>query len=133
MNISSSGLNVERARMDLISQNIANANTTRTEDGGPYKRQSLLIREGKGSFQNVLNDKLSGVEIEKVTEDNSDFKRVFKPNHPDADDDGYVLMPNVDVVTEMVNMISASRGYEANITAFNASKNMALKALSIGR
>ena len=127
-------------RMDLISQNIANANTTRTQDGTPYRRQVLVL----GTDQNIgfskylsasTKDALGNgkVKIQGVREDMSDFKRVYEPDNPEADEDGYVTMPNVDIVTEMVDMISASRSYEANVTASTASKNMAMQALNIGK
>ncbi len=150
MNISSSGLTAQRLRMDLISQNIANATTSRTANGTPYRRKTLLFEEKQKSFSDILNSKMratitgsadgftgedtgSGVRVTKIIEDQTDFKKVYDPGHPDADEDGYVSMPNVDVVTEMVNMISASRTYEANITAMNTSKSMAVKALDIGK
>lgn len=142
LDISASGLTAQRLRMDLISQNIANANTTRTENGTPYRRKVLVFeqRDGVKPFSEYLNEsskaiigKAGGVRVTKVSEDTTPFKRVYDPGNPDADKDGYVLMPNVDITTEMVNMVSASRSYEANITALNTTKNMALKALDIGR
>ncbi|RKD27793.1 flagellar basal-body rod protein FlgC [Caminicella sporogenes DSM 14501] len=140
INISATGLTAERLRMDIISKNIANANTTRTSSGTPYRRQIPIFKERKGSsFSEILNtvksgyDLGNGVEVSKITYDNSPFKKVYNPGHPDADEKGYVLMPNVDIVTEMINLISASRGYEANVTALNSSKNIAMKALEIGR
>ncbi|QNU68383.1 flagellar basal body rod protein FlgC [Ruminiclostridium herbifermentans] len=139
LDIGASGLTAQRVRMDIISQNIANVNTTRTEDGTPYRRKDVLFEERTGSFSDVLaaaSDKLSngqGVRVTKIVEDTSEFKKVYDPGHPDADEDGYVNMPNVDVVTEMVNMISASRSYEANVTSINATKSMAMKALEIGK
>lgn len=141
LDIGASGLTAQRVRMDIISQNIANVNTTRTEDGTPYRRKDVLFEErsGSGSFSDALSaasDKLSngqGVRVTKIVEDSSEFKKVYDPGHPDADEDGYVSMPNVDVVTEMVNMISATRSYEANVTSINATKSMAMKALEIGK
>ena len=141
LNVSASGLTAERLRMDIISKNIANANTTRTLAGTPYRRQLTVFKEqgAPSTFESMLNQAKgqysigNGVEVSEVVEDQSDFKRVYNPGHPDADDEGYVLMPNVDVVTEMINMMSASRSYEANVTAINTSKNMAMKALEIGR
>lgn len=138
--ISASGLTAERLRMDVISRNIANVNTTRTADGTPYRRQVVVFQEAENqmSFSQYLSDaskKLigSGVKAVAVIEDKTPFKMVYDPGHPDADEEGYVKMPNVDVMTEMVNMISASRAYEANVTAINSSKSMAMKALEIGR
>ena len=141
MTVSASGLTAERLRMDIISKNIANANTTRTLAGTPYRRQMAVFKEqGAGNNFETMLDKAkgnmtigNGVEVSEVVEDQSDFKRVYNPGHPDADDEGYVLMPNVDVVTEMINLMSASRSYEANVTAINSAKSMAMKALEIGR
>lgn len=140
INISASGLTAEKLRMDVISRNIANVNTTRTADGTPYRRQVAVFMEDNRQipFSEYLNDASksligSGVKVAGIKEDKSPFKSVYDPGHPDADENGYVLMPNVDVMTEMVNMISASRAYEANVTAINSTKNMALKALEIGR
>ncbi|HBS60032.1 MAG TPA: flagellar basal body rod protein FlgC, partial [Firmicutes bacterium] len=137
--IAASGLTAERLRMDIIANNIANAASTRTEDGGPYRRQMPVFapREAE-SFSSVLNRTQSqmdseGVRVVGITKDAAPFKKVYNPHHPDADKDGYVNMPNVDTVTEMVDMISASRSYEANVTVINAAKSMALKALEIGK
>lgn len=140
INISASGLSAERIRMDIISKNIANANTTRTSSGLPYRRKMVVFKEKSSKpFSYYLSEysrkslNKQGVKISAIVEDKSPFKRVYEPGHPDADKDGYVLMPNVEVVKEMVDMISASRAYEANITAINSSKTMAMKALEIGR
>lgn len=141
LDISASGLTAQRLRMDTISQNIANVNTTRTENGTPYRRREVIFEERTDpeSFSSALSsaaNKLNGgngVRVSNIIEDPTDFKKVYDPGHPDADADGYVSMPNVDVVTEMVNMISATRSYEANVTSINATKSMALKALEIGK
>lgn len=142
INISASGLTAERLRLDTISKNIANANVTRTANGGPYRRQVVVFKtkDAGTPFSQYLSQagkgktfSPGGVEVVGIRNDNSEFKRVYEPGHPDADEDGYVLMPNVDIITEMVNMISSSRGYEANLTALNATKSMALKALQIGK
>lgn len=140
INVSASGLTAERLRMDIISKNIANAETTRTSAGTPYRRQMPIFREQQGtSFSDALSEAKgqyvtgSGVEVSAIKEDTSAFKRIYNPGHPDADGEGYVLMPNVDVVTEMINLISASRGYEANVTAMNATKSMVMKAMEIGK
>lgn len=137
MRISASGLTAERLRMDTISSNIANANTTRTEEGEPYRRKIAVFRE---SLKTEINKNTghtkkvpSGVSVSGVVEDDSDFNRVFDPNHPDADEEGYVLMPNVNILNEMVDMITATRAYEANVTAMNSTKSMLLKSLEIGR
>ncbi|QUH31434.1 flagellar basal body rod protein FlgC [Vallitalea guaymasensis] len=139
MNVSATGLTAQRLRMDIISQNLANVNTTKTKDGGPYKRKVLLFEEQKSNnFGSMLNDsidnyKASGVKVSKIIEDTKPLKRVYDPSHPEAGDDGYVLMPNVNTIEEMVNMISANRSYEANVTAMNATKSMAMKSLEIGK
>lgn len=141
INVSATGLTAERLRMDVISKNIANANTTRTIAGTPYRRQIAVFKEqgNVNNFETMLKKAKgeftigNGVEVSEIVEDQSDFKRIYNPGHPDADDEGYVLMPNVDVVTEMINLMTASRSYEANITALNSSKSMAMKALEIGR
>ncbi len=140
-NINASGMAAQRYRMDVISENVANANTTRTEDGTPYRRKVVYFEEkGPGaSFGNCLNQAMngyvgSGVKVTGVYEDTTtEMKMVYDPSHPDANEDGYVFYPNVDIVTEMTNMIDASRAYEANATAFSASKSMALKALQMGQ
>ena len=135
-NINSSGLTAQRYRMDIISQNLANANTTRT-DGTPYRRKVVVFEEKNTHtpFSRVLNkatDRYSGngVKVSSVQEDTwTDMIQVYDPSHPDADENGYVTYPNVSVITEMTNLIDASRAYEANATAFTASKNMAMKGL----
>lgn len=140
-NINSSGLTAQRYRMDIISQNLANASTTRTEDGTPYRRQIVTFAEKNSQtpFSRVLNratDRYSGtgVKVDGVYEDTTtDMVMAYDPSHPDADENGYVTYPNVNIITEMTNMIDASRAYEANATAFNASKSMALKGLEMGK
>lgn len=139
--INASGLTAERYRMDIISQNIANANTTRTEDGTPYRRKVVTFAEkdSQTPFSRVLHaarDNYSGkgVRVSTVEEDKwTEMKMVYDPAHPDADENGYVLYPNVNIVTEMTNMIDASRAYEANATAFSASKAIALKGLEMAQ
>jgi flagellar basal-body rod protein FlgC len=142
MDTSSSGLTASRIRMDVISSNIANANTTRTAEGGPYRRKTVSFREqsaelGKRIFNSTITGSKmpagKGVVVDKILNDRSPFKLVYDPAHPDANQEGYVQMPNVNIVTEMVDMISATRAYEANVTAINTAKNMAVKALEIGR
>ena len=140
-NINSSGLTAQRYRMDIISQNIANANTKRKEDGTPYRRKVVTFAEKNTHtpFSRVLNtarDRYSGdgVKVDRVYEDEkTDMTMVYDPSHPDADENGYVMYPNVNIITEMTNMIDASRAYEANSTAFNASKAIAMKGLEIGQ
>lgn len=139
--INASGLTAQRYRMDIISQNVANANTTRTEDGTPYRRKIVTFaqKEDQTTFSRVLNkewDNYSGkgVKVNGVYEDNqTEMTKVYDPSHPDADDDGYVWYPNVNIITEMTNMIDASRAYEANATAFTASKAMAMKGLEMSQ
>ena len=145
MNISASGLTAQRLRMDVISENIANINTTRTAQGGPYKRRTVLFQEinEQDPFSKNFNEavkrgiggtvKGSGVRVSKIVDDNSPGPLMYDPSHPDADEDGYVRMPNVDIVEEMVNMISASRSYEASITAINSTKAMLTKTMELGR
>ena len=138
LNISGSGLTAQKMRMDIISQNIANADVTKTESGGPYVRKQVVLRSIEGNdFRSAL-EKASGsigkgVKVEQILEDSSPPVPVFDPTHPDADEKGYVMMPNVNTTQEMVDMLGASRAYEANVTAFNAVKSMAMKALEIGR
>lgn len=142
MRASASGLTAQRLRMDVIANNIANAATTRTEEGGPYRRKEVVFRErlrqaveGLGSrrLPRTQAERSGGVEVAEVVSDNSPFKMIYDPSHPDADQDGYVAMPNVDIVREMVDLIAASRAYEANVTAFNSARSMVMKALEIGR
>jgi len=121
INTSASGLTACRLWMDTISNNLANVNTTRTPDGGPYKRQDVVLAA----------EESSGVKVVGISQDSSTPRLVYDPQHPDADDSGYVAMPNINVITEMVNMIAATRAYEANVTALGAAKSMALKALEI--
>lgn len=144
MNISASALTAQRLRMDIVASNIANANTTRAtfENGKwmPYQRKMVSFSPQAPSFENYLQAALGrssapgeGVKANQIVQDKSPFKQVYNPGHPDADENGFVLLPNVDVLKEMVDLISATRSYEASVTAFNASKTMALKALEIGR
>lgn len=141
-NVSASGLTAQRLRMDVISENVANANTTRTEDGTPYRRKVVTFAQ-KGSqtpFNKVLGHVTNGynsysgngVKVDGIYEDTStEMNKVYDPSHPDADEDGYVTYPNVNIITEMTNLIDASRAYEANSTAFSASKSMALQGLQL--
>lgn len=136
-----SGLTAQRFRMDIISQNVANANTTRTEDGTPYRRKVVTFseKETQTPFSRVLNKERGnysgkGVKVSSVAEDEwTEMKKVYDPSHPDADDDGYVSYPNVNIITEMTNLIDASRGYQANATAFTTAKSIAMKGLEIGK
>lgn len=142
-NINASGLTAQRYRMDVISENVANANTTRTADGTPYRRKVVTFEEkgGQTSFSKILGAASyqhgytgQGVKVSGVYEDHqTEMIRAYDPSHPDADENGYVTYPNVNIITEMTNLIDASRAYEANSTAFSASKNIALKGLQIGQ
>ncbi|MCK9222350.1 MAG: flagellar basal body rod protein FlgC [Limnochordia bacterium] len=139
--VSASALTAERLRMDVISANVANAQSTRTETGDVYRRRLVVYRPASyaPSFAQILaglqGDKaaVSGVRVDKIVEDNSDFRRVYEPGHPHADEQGYVTYPNVDVIREMVDMIGAVRAYEANAAVIQAGKTMAQSALQIGR
>lgn len=141
MNINATALTAQRLRMDVISENVANINTTRSEDGQPYKRKIALFQEITDNapfsqyYDNAINKSVSGkgVRVSQIVEDQTPGSKVYEPGHPDADEDGYVTMPNVNIVTEMVNMISASRSYEANVTAMTTTKAMITKTFEIGR
>ncbi len=145
MRVSSAALSAQRLRLDIISNNIANAQTTKTADGGPYKRQDVeFVAQGSQNglpefIANRLSSSIpiekssSGVQVARIVTDETEGARVYDPAHPDADEEGYVTYPNVDIVTEMTNMLSATRSYEANLAMVDASKNMAQKALNIGR
>ena len=136
---SASGLSAQRLRMNLISGNLANVNTTRTRQGGPYRRKEAIFAAEpvNSSFNKILTDRLDnpffGVRVEGIHEDRTAPLMKYEPSHPHANDKGYVAMPNINPLEEMVNMISASRGFEANVTAIKAAREMALKALEIGR
>lgn len=136
MQINASGLTVERLKMDLISTNIANINTTRTDEGGPYRRKTLLFEENlnleRSRLTNKIENKSQGVRVVGIEED-EDFRIIYEPDHPDADEDGYVNMPNVNMVDEMIALINTQRTYEANVTALNASKGILKKALEISK
>ena len=129
---SATGMAAERVRMDLIANNLANINTTRTAEGGPYKRQVAIFAEVMNQVRSG-NSGGKGVRVVGISKDESPSPLVHNPGHPDADENGYVAMPNINVVNEMVDMITATRAYEANVTAMNAFKGMFLKALEIGR
>ena len=133
--ICASGLTAQRKKMDVIASNLANAGTIQTPEGGPYKRKvAVLAAEPVGGrFGAALQDALSRVKVQEVIEDAEGRKKVHDPSHPNADEQGYVTYPNVNVVTEMADMITANRAYEACVTAMDASKNMVLKALDIGK
>ena len=152
LNIAASGMAAERLRLDVISQNVANAKTTRTEDGTPYRRQVVLFSENKG-FNSVLEETIAkrkekiaggvpantvsatknkGVLVTEIVEDETPLTPVYDPTHPDADENGYYYLPNVDVAEEEMDALAATRSYEANLAVLNAVKSMAQTALSIG-
>ena len=156
IDISAAGLSAQRQRTNVIASNIANVHTTQTKSGGPYRRQMALLRQkrpsrdfrslmgrrssrlvathrahSRGGLSRGMRRSLGGVEVAKIAEEAASPRMVFDPGHPDADARGYVAFPNINIVTEMVNMISATRAYEANVTALNAAKSMAQKALEI--
>ena len=138
MKISGSALKAQRARLNIAAMNLANANTTRTIEGGPYRAKSVVFaaRPLEENFQDKLDaasEKLRKVEVVKVEEDKAPFKEIYDPNNPDADENGIVKMPNVNEVEQMVDILEARRSYEANVTALDAAKSMALSALDISR
>ena len=137
LDISATGLSAQRLRMNLISSNLANANTTRAENGEPYKRKDVVFEAVRNTdFEEVLNEAEnamnSGVKVAEIVEDDKPFIEKYDPGHPDADEKGYIRLPNVNIVEEMVNMISASRSFEANATAVSNTKELAAAALRIG-
>lgn len=145
LNTSASALTAKRVRMDVISANIANADTTRAQriDGQwePYRRKMVVTSPNEASFSNHLQRAMGrsettvghGVKVNRIVEDQTPFKQVYNPEHPDADEEGFIQLPNVDPLREMVDLMSTTRSYEANVTALNGTKNMLLKALEIGR
>mgnify|MGYP001037511063 CR=1 FL=1 len=144
LNVSASGMSAQRLRMDTIAQNIANVNTTRDENGNVYRRKTVVFQtKSQDSFSTMLAQRQksnaseligNGVKVSAIVEDHvTAMKTVYDPGNPDANEDGYVTLPNVNTVTEITNLIDASRAYEANITAFNAMKSMLLKGLEVGK
>ena len=139
LEVGSSGLAAQRMRQEIISSNIANASTTRTPDGGPYVRKDVVFETANVTskfgeiFAGLTDNGLRGVRVSEILQDNRPAQKRFQPNHPDADADGYVRYPNVNIIAEMVNMVEATRSYEANLTIMNASKSMALRAIDLGR
>ena len=141
IDISGTGLAAERLRMDVTAENLANAQSTQGADGQPYRRKEVVLRQAGGGFDTALNTAMGagsgtparGVEVVAIAEDQAPNRMVYDPGHPDADADGYVSMPNVDPVTEMVDLIAASRAYEANVTAMQTAKTMFSKTLDLLR
>lgn len=137
LNISGSGLTAQRLRMDIISQNLANVDTTNGANGEPYRRKTVTLSERTqttfSGYLDELEGQPGGVQVSEIGEDPTDFKLKYDPENPDADEQGYVHLPNVDTVTEMTDLMEASKSYSANIMAFNAVKGMAVTALEIGK
>ncbi len=135
--IASSAMQAQTIRLNTVSSNLANAETTSTPEGGPYKKKSVYFESKPIDFANQLHNSISkgikGVRIAGIIEDNTPPQRIYNPTHPDAKEDGYVEMPNINVLKEMTDMMSATRSYEANTTAIKSAKRMAMKALEIGR
>lgn len=129
--VSASALDAQRQRMNVIASNMANVHSTRTEEGGPYRRKDVIF--SAVSIQSNPDSYLVGVKVTDIVPDTTPFKRIYDPGHPDADKDGYIMMPNVNSVEEMVNMMMAFRAYEASVSAFNTSKTMIMKTLELGR
>jgi flagellar basal-body rod protein FlgC len=138
MKISASGLSAQRTWMNVISSNLANVNTTRTQSGKPYERHTAIVEAAdiNDDFDRILDgvqEELQAVRVAQIVPDGRDFKQVYDPGHPDANQNGIVTMPNISSVEEMTNMVVASRSYEANLAALNNAKQMALKAIEIGK
>lgn len=140
LDISASGMTAQRLRLDIAAENVANIDSTRTEAGGPYRRKMVVFEPISNSgFRDILKSTAqtkqmgAGVKVAQIIEDERAFKPVYNPDHPDADADGYVMMPNVDLLKETVDSMAASRAYDANMTAFNTIKQMAVRALDIGK
>jgi flagellar basal-body rod protein FlgC len=137
LKISGGALKANRTRMETIASNLANAQTTRTEEGGPYKKKEVIFRstvidEGK-AFSDLLSDRLDTVKVEDIVESEKPNNKIYEPSHPDADESGYVALPNVNVMEEMADMTAAARAYEANVNMVNTAKEMFMKALEIIR
>jgi len=137
LRISGSGLKAQRVRMEVIASNLANIHTTRTEEGGPYKKKEVVftvtdVSEG-GKFNKALTEKSEGVKVENISESKKPFEKVYDPGHPDADPEGYVVYPNLNLMEEMADMVAATRAYEANINVVNTTKEMYIKTLDIGK
>lgn len=137
MNINASGLALERLKMDIASTNISNVNTTRTPEGGPYRKKSVVFEESilraRDFKTGQVKNQSFGVKVTGIAEDTENFKRVYRPEHPDADEEGYVLFPNINMVDEMIDLIKIQRAYEGNVTALTTSKNILKKTLEISK
>ena len=136
LDVNASGLTAQRKRVELASSNLANSQTTRTEEGGPYRRKDVVFQTSesfKQTFDEIMENGVVGVEVSQLVEDPRPFERRFEPGHPDADVEGYVSYPNVNVMEEMANLVEGSRSYEANISAIAIVKAMISRTLEIGR
>jgi flagellar basal-body rod protein FlgC len=136
MKISSSGMRAQRTRLEVVAQNMANVHTTRTEEGGPYRKKDVVLTSqdvSEAKFSRIFGGKIEGVKVEEVVESLKPFERIHNPGHPDADKEGYLTLPNVNIMEEMTDMISATRAYEANSSVLQATKQMIQKSLEIGR
>jgi flagellar basal-body rod protein FlgC len=136
MKISSSGMRAQRTRLEVVAQNMANVHTTRTEEGGPYRKKDVVLTAqdvSEAKFGRIFGGKIEGVKVEDVVESSKPFERIQNPGHPDADKEGYLTLPNVNIMEEMTDMISATRAYEANSSVLQATKQMIQKSLEIGR
>lgn len=132
LNVSASGLGAQRVRMETVASNLANAQTTRTADGGPYRRRDVVFRSTEpASFKSQFDAALRGVEVAEIVLDKSEFQLRYEPGNPDADGNGYVKYPNVEPMNEMVNLVSSTRSYEANLTVIEATKSMMLQTMEI--
>ena len=137
LKIGASALNAQRLRMETIATNLANMQSTRTEEGGPFKKKEVTFvptdLSGPTDFKSIFSEKIEGVKVDEIRTSNKPFQRTFDPSHPDADPQGYVTLPNVNVMEEMADMMVATRAYEANVNVVNTTKDMYLKALEIGK
>jgi len=137
MKISATGLKAQRTRMEAIAANMANVQTTRTDEGGPYRKKDVVFIpaevEGSQGFGAMLQEKFEGVKVDEVVESAKPFEQMYDPFHPDADANGYVTLPNVNVMEEMGDMVAATRAYEANLSIVNSAKEMFMKSLDIGK
>ena len=133
--ISGSGLAAQRAKLDMITSNLANIDTTRTAEGGPYRKKAVAFSAEalEGNFDATIRDAMKSVKVDMIAEAPNAVKTIYDPAHPDADAGGYVVVPNINIMTEMADMIAASRAYEAGVTALDATKSMTLKTLDIGK
>ena len=137
LKVSASALKAQRARMEVIATNLSNIHTTKTDEGGPYKKKDVVFMSAdlaeEKSFGGALAKKIEGVKVESIEESEKPFQKVFDPNHPDADSEGYVTFPNVNLMEEMTDMVAATRAYEANVNVLNTTKEMFIKSLEIGK